>query len=194
MRDVPNAHVSCWELARTRPSCANSPSLGVTDRVTITHIPPVDRAGMAGALAESSVVAALSDYEGASGCDHGGLSVGRPIVAYDIAGTGELVSEGWVRGVAPGAPPSSVARSLVEAMSAPSAGGSRGVPRPGMPALSSSRRSTWRRSAVAPKPTYHASCRWNRTSLARVRAQGSVHECRPSTNALKQLHISTGSA
>ena len=122
MRDVPNAHVL---VLGTGPYEAKlrqlARRLGVTDRVTITHIPPVDRVGMAGALAESSVVAALSDYEAHPVAIMEGLSVGRPIVAYDVAGTGELVSEGWVRGVAPGAPPSSVARSLVEAMSAPSA-------------------------------------------------------------------------
>ena len=48
------------------------------------------------------------------------LSAGRPVVGYDIAGVGDLVAEGWVRGVPPGAPAASVARSLVEAMSEPS--------------------------------------------------------------------------
>jgi glycosyltransferase involved in cell wall biosynthesis len=121
MNDVPDAHLlvlgtgpyeaELRELARR---------LGVLDRVTITHLPPADREKMARALAQSSVVAALSDYEAHPVAVMEALSVGRPVVGYDIAGIGELVSEGWVRGVAPGAPASSVARSLVEAMSAPS--------------------------------------------------------------------------
>ncbi len=119
-RDVPDAHVlilgsgpyqaKLRELAR---------QLGVLDRVTITHIPPADREAMARALAQSSVVAALSDYEAHPVAVMEALSAGRPVVGYDIAGIGELVSEGWVRGVAPGAPAASVARSLVEAMAAP---------------------------------------------------------------------------
>jgi glycosyltransferase involved in cell wall biosynthesis len=48
------------------------------------------------------------------------LSVARPVVGYDVAGLGELVAEGWVRGVPPGAPPAAVARELVQAMSSPS--------------------------------------------------------------------------
>jgi len=47
------------------------------------------------------------------------LSVGRPVVGYDVAGIGELVAEGWVRGVTPGAPAAGVARDIVEAMSSP---------------------------------------------------------------------------
>jgi glycosyltransferase involved in cell wall biosynthesis len=119
MRDVPEAHLlvlgtgpyeaKLRELARR---------LGVSDRVTITHLSPADREGMARVLAESSVVAALSDYEAHPVAVMEALSVGRPVVGYDIAGIGELVSEGWVRGVTPGAPALNVARSLVDAMSA----------------------------------------------------------------------------
>jgi len=47
------------------------------------------------------------------------LSVGRPVVGYDVAGIGELVADGWVRGVTPGAPAARVARDIVEAMSSP---------------------------------------------------------------------------
>lgn len=121
MRDVPDAHLV---VLGTGPYEAKlrelAHRLGVVDRVTITHIPPADREGMARVLAESSVVAALSDYEAHPVAVMEALSVGRPVVGYDIAGIGELVAEGWVRGVTPGAPAISVARSLVEAMSASS--------------------------------------------------------------------------
>ncbi len=118
MRDVPNAHLvvlgqgpyesELRELARR---------LGVRDRVTITEVKPMDRAGMATALAESSVVAALSDYEAHPVGVMEALSVGRPVVGYDIAGISDLVAEGWVLGVTPGASAAKVANRLVEAMS-----------------------------------------------------------------------------
>jgi hypothetical protein len=47
------------------------------------------------------------------------LCVGRPVVGCDIAGVGELVAAGWVRGVPHGAPAAAVAHELVKAMSSP---------------------------------------------------------------------------
>ena len=81
---------------------------------------PADRQSMATALAESSVVAALSDYEAHPVAVMEALSVERPVVGYDVAGIGELVAEGWVRGVPHGAAAAAVARELVTAMSSPS--------------------------------------------------------------------------
>jgi glycosyltransferase involved in cell wall biosynthesis len=75
---------------------------------------------MATALAESSVVAALSDYEAHPVAVMEALCVARPVVGYDIAGIGELIAEGWVRGVPYGAPAATVAEELVKAMSSPS--------------------------------------------------------------------------
>ena len=121
MREIPDAHLlilgngpyesNLYELARR---------LGVSDQVSINHVAPADRQGMATALAESSVVAALSDYEAHPVAVMEALSVARPVVGYDIAGIGELVAEGWVRGVPRGAPAATVARELVKAMSSPS--------------------------------------------------------------------------
>jgi glycosyltransferase involved in cell wall biosynthesis len=90
--------------------------LGVGDRVTIREIPPADRLGMANALREASVIAALSDYEAHPIAVMEALCVGRPVVGYDTAGIGELVAEGWVTGVSPGAPADIVARRLAAAM------------------------------------------------------------------------------
>ena len=121
MREIPDAHLlilgngpyesNLYELARR---------LGVADQVSIKHVASADRQGMATALAESSVVAALSDYEAHPVAVMEALSVARPVVGYDIAGIGELVAEGWVRGVPRGAPAATVARELVKAMSSPS--------------------------------------------------------------------------
>jgi glycosyltransferase involved in cell wall biosynthesis len=120
MRVVPEAHLlvlgtgsyeaKLRELARHQ---------GVSDRVTIRHLPPSDRAGMSRALAEASVVAALSDYEAHPVAVMEALSAGRPVVGCDVAGIGELVAEGWVQGVDPDASAPRVARSLVDAMVAP---------------------------------------------------------------------------
>jgi glycosyltransferase involved in cell wall biosynthesis len=91
----------------------------VADRVTIRHLPPAEREAMATAMAEASVIAAMSEYEAHPVAVMEALSVGRPVVGYDTAGIGELVAEKLVRGVDPGAPSSWVAQQLLKAMSAP---------------------------------------------------------------------------
>jgi glycosyltransferase involved in cell wall biosynthesis len=93
--------------------------LGVGDRVVITQVPPEDRVAMATALAQASVIVAMSDYEAHPVAVAEALSVGRPVVGYDVAGIGELVAEGLVHGVAPGTAPAMVAEQLVAVMSAP---------------------------------------------------------------------------
>jgi glycosyltransferase involved in cell wall biosynthesis len=120
VREIPEAHLlilgsgpyegNLYKLAR---------HLDVSDRVTIKHVAPADRQGMATTLAGSSVVAALSDYEAHPVAVMEALCVARPVVGYDKAGIGELIAEGWVRGVPWGAPAAVVARELVNAMSFP---------------------------------------------------------------------------
>lgn len=90
---------------------------GVSDRVTIKQFPPADRQAMAVAMAEASVIAAMSDYEAHPVAVMEALSVGRPVVGYDIAGIGDLVADGLVKGVAPGSSASAVAEQLLHAMS-----------------------------------------------------------------------------
>ena len=92
---------------------------GVANRVTIKELPPSDRKAMATALAEASVIAAMSDDEAHPIAVMEALSVGRPVVGYDVAGIGELIAEGLVSGVTPGAPPAAVAQQLLKAMLAP---------------------------------------------------------------------------
>jgi glycosyltransferase involved in cell wall biosynthesis len=122
MREIPEANLlilgsgpyesNLYKLAR---------HLGVSDRVSIKHVAPADRQSMANTLAESSVVAALSDYEAHPVAVMEALGVARPVVGYDIAGLGELSAAGWVRGVPRGAPAAAVAQELVKAMSSPPA-------------------------------------------------------------------------
>jgi glycosyltransferase involved in cell wall biosynthesis len=121
MREIPEAHLLILGSGPyERNLCELARHLGVYDRVSIKHVAPADRHGMATALAESCVVAALSDYEAHPVAVMEALSVGRPVVGYDIAGIGELVAAGWVRGVPRGAPAVAVAQELVTAMSSPS--------------------------------------------------------------------------
>jgi glycosyltransferase involved in cell wall biosynthesis len=101
---------------------------GVADRVTITHVPPADREAMATALAQASVVAAMSDYESQGIAVTEALSVGRPVVGCDVAAVGELVAEGLVRGVALEAPASATAQQLLKAMAAPASAPLAGLP------------------------------------------------------------------
>jgi len=93
--------------------------LRVADRVTIRSIDPDSRLAMATALAEASVVAALSDYEAHPVGIMEALSVGRPVVGYRTSGIAELVSEGWVYGIDPRLPISDVGGQIVAAMSSP---------------------------------------------------------------------------
>lgn len=119
--EIPEAHLlilgrgpyesDLYQLARRH---------GVSDRVSIRYMAPADRQSMATALAESSVVATLSDYEANPVAVMEALCVGLPVVGYDIAGMSELVAEGWVRGVPRGAPAAAFAQELVKAMSSPS--------------------------------------------------------------------------
>jgi glycosyltransferase involved in cell wall biosynthesis len=120
MRDVPDAHLVVVGSGPYEPELRElARRLGVSDRVTIAPLPSADRGAMAEALAKSSVVAALSDYEAHPVAVMEALSAGRPVVGYDVAGIGELVADGWVRGVTPGAPAARVAREIAGAMLSP---------------------------------------------------------------------------
>jgi glycosyltransferase involved in cell wall biosynthesis len=120
-REIPQAHLL---ILGSGPFEGNlrklAGELGVGDRVSIRHLAPADRQAMATTLAESSVVAALSDYEAHPVAVMEALSAGRPVVGYDTAGLAELSAAGWVRGVPPGAPAEAVAQALIRAMSSPS--------------------------------------------------------------------------
>lgn len=122
MREIPEAHLLILGRGSYEGDlCKLARRLGISDRVSIKHIAPADRQGMATMLAQSSVVAALSDYEAHPVAVMEALCVARPVVGYDTAGIGELVAAGWVRGVPRGAPAAAVGKELVRAMSSPSA-------------------------------------------------------------------------
>jgi glycosyltransferase involved in cell wall biosynthesis len=122
MREIPEAHLLILGRGSYESDlCKLARHLGISDRVSIKHVAPADRQGMATMLAQSSVVAALSDYEAHPVAVMEALCVARPVVGYDTAGIGELVAAGWVRGVPRGAPAAAVGKELVRAMSSPPA-------------------------------------------------------------------------
>jgi glycosyltransferase involved in cell wall biosynthesis len=95
--------------------------LGVSHAVSIRFIPPTERAAMARELNEASAMLALSDYEAHPVAVMETLALGVPVVGYEVAGIGDLVEDGTVRGVPVGAEPDVVARELVAALAAPRA-------------------------------------------------------------------------
>jgi len=120
MREIPEAHLLILGRGPYESDLDKlARQLGVSDRVSIMYVAPADREGMATMLAESSVVAALSDYEAHPVAVMEALCVARPVVGYDLAGIGELSEAGWVRGVPPDAPAAAVAQELIKAMSSP---------------------------------------------------------------------------
>jgi glycosyltransferase involved in cell wall biosynthesis len=117
VREIPEAHLLILGRGPYEAKLRQlAHQIGVSDRVSIKYLEPADRQGMATALAESSVVAALSDYEAHPVAVMEALTVGRPVVGYDIAGVGELITEGLVRGVPYRATAIAVAREIIGVM------------------------------------------------------------------------------
>lgn len=88
--------------------------LGVAAAVTIEHLPPSERARMAQILAGSAVMAALSSFEAHPVGIMEAIALGLPVLGCDVAGIGDLVEDGLVRGIDVGAGPDQVAAALVE--------------------------------------------------------------------------------
>ena len=88
--------------------------LGLTDVVTITHLPPAERGRMAEILASSSLLVALSSYEAHPVGIMEALALGLPVLGCDVAGIGDLVQDGLVHGIDVAAEPAEVAAAIVE--------------------------------------------------------------------------------
>jgi glycosyltransferase involved in cell wall biosynthesis len=117
---VPDAHVEIIGSGPYERQLVNlTRRLRVTDRVTIRSIDPDDRQAMADALAEASVVAALSDYEAHPVGIMEALSAGCPVIGYQTSGIAELVALGWVQGIDPRSSIPNAAAQIAAAMSSP---------------------------------------------------------------------------
>jgi len=92
--------------------------LGVADAVEIRHLAPTDRAAMARELGTAGVMAALSSYEAHPVAIMEAVTLGLPVVGFDVAGTGDLVEDGLVTGIPEDASTRTVADALTAALEA----------------------------------------------------------------------------
>jgi glycogen synthase len=93
--------------------------LGVGDHVEFTSLPAEDRRGMARLLRRISLVVLLSDYETHPLVALEAAAAGRPLLVADRAGLGEFAREGHSRAISPEAPPSTIAKAIVEELEFP---------------------------------------------------------------------------
>ncbi len=87
--------------------------LGLAGSVEIKHLPPGERGAMAGELARSSVMAALSSYEAHPVGVMEAVASGLPVLGFDVAGIGDLVEDRLVTGIAPESTTEDIAAALV---------------------------------------------------------------------------------
>jgi len=119
-RSMPEAHLRILGAGPIEGDLrALAARLGVADAVTITFVPPEDRADMARELAGAAVLLALSDYEAHPVAVMEALALGLPVVGADVAGIGDLVEDGAVRGVPVGASAGTVARTVADVLTQP---------------------------------------------------------------------------
>jgi glycosyltransferase involved in cell wall biosynthesis len=97
--------------------------LGVGDAVLWRSVPPADRAAMASELAAAVVMAAMSSYEAHPVAVMEAVTMGLPVVGFDIAGIGDLVEDGLVTGVSAQAGPEEIAAALGQVLKASQAQG-----------------------------------------------------------------------
>jgi glycosyltransferase involved in cell wall biosynthesis len=92
---------------------------GVATRVEIGPIPPSDRRGMAGALAEASLVVLLSEYEAHPISVMEALAMRRLVLVADTSGLHEIVERGLAQAVPLGASPGQIAAAVLAQLEHP---------------------------------------------------------------------------
>lgn len=95
---------------------------GVAHAVTFRSLLPAQRSEMAGILARSAVMAALSSYEAHPVAIMEAVALGLPVVGADVAGIGDLVEDGLVTGIDAAADDAEVARVVARQLRATAAG------------------------------------------------------------------------
>jgi glycosyltransferase involved in cell wall biosynthesis len=93
--------------------------LGVEDRVEITSVPAGDPAAMAALLGGVSLVVLISDFETHPLVALEAAAARRRLLVADQGGLGELVADGFARGLAPDASPEQIAAAIVEELATP---------------------------------------------------------------------------
>jgi glycosyltransferase involved in cell wall biosynthesis len=90
--------------------------LGVADHVTITGVPPSDRAAMANFLIRANLVVLLSDYEAHPVAVMEALALGRRVLVVDGSGLREMVDHDSVESIAKRATPQETASAMLAHM------------------------------------------------------------------------------
>ena len=93
--------------------------LGVADRVEITSVPAGDPAAMAALLGGVSLVVLISEFETHPLVALEAAAARRRLLVADQGGLGELVADGFARGLAPDASPEQTAAAIVEELAKP---------------------------------------------------------------------------
>jgi glycosyltransferase involved in cell wall biosynthesis len=91
----------------------------VADRIEIGRIDPVDRKGMATAMAGASLVCLLSEYEAHPVAVTEALGLGRRVLVADTSGLSEIARRGLARAIPIDASTADVARAIVEQLDTP---------------------------------------------------------------------------
>lgn len=128
---------------------------GMAAHVSFRSLPPGEREAMARELSSASAMAALSSYEAHPVAVMEAVTLGLPVVGLDVAGTGDLVEDGLVRGLPPQASAGQTAAALATALRDTAARGRHELVAVGLP--------TWDSSAAAVEQVYDR-------VLSRVRA------------------------
>jgi glycosyltransferase involved in cell wall biosynthesis len=96
--------------------------LGVAARVEIKSVPADDPGGMAGLLAGVSLVVLISDFETHPLVALEAAAARRRLLVADQGGLGELVADGFGRGIAPDANSEQIADAIAEVLEEPPPG------------------------------------------------------------------------
>jgi glycosyltransferase involved in cell wall biosynthesis len=94
-------------------------SLGLSEAVEISAVPPGDRAQMARRLAQVDIVVLLSSFETHPIAALEALWLGRPVLVATGSGLGELAERGLARAIDPASPPQDVAAAIVRELRDP---------------------------------------------------------------------------
>jgi len=94
-------------------------SLGLGDKVEITHIPPTERTGMAQELLNASLVTLFSDYEAHPVAVMEAAALNRSILVADTSGLGEMARNGLAVAIPLDSTPQAIADAVLRQLAAP---------------------------------------------------------------------------
>ncbi len=118
--EIPGARVRIVGAGQFEPELRRlAEASGMSERVEIGSIDPVDRGGMARAIASASVVALLSEYEANPVAVMEALALRRRVLVADTSGLSEIARAGMARAVPIDASDEQVGRALIDLLRSP---------------------------------------------------------------------------